>query len=116
MTIAGTPTLSDLKSWLGLEADDTQDDIVLSDSLAAALENQCMVVNYPCDPFGDRVFNADLREAVFLRAQRLAARRNSPEGIVGLQSAQGDFAGARLPSGDPDVMRLEGSHLKMVVS
>jgi hypothetical protein len=111
-----TPTLQDVKEWLGLEPEDTDDDVVLQDSLAAALEAQGRAVGYPRDEFGDVVMTADLVEAVFLRTQRLAARRNSPEGVVGLGGSDGLFTSARVPSGDPDVLRLEGPYLRMPVA
>jgi hypothetical protein len=62
------------------------------------------------------MFVDDLVLAVFLRAQRLAARRNSPEGVVGLSGLAGDFVSARVPSGDPDVLRLEGPFLMIPVA
>ena len=111
MTIAGEPDVSDLKAWLGLAADDDADDVVLEESLNAALAAQAKVVTYPDEGFVD-----DLREAAFLRAQRLAARRNSPEGVVGLSGAGGDFVSARVPGYDADVGVLEGPFLTMVVA
>ena len=116
MAITGVPDLADLKGWLGLEADDTEDDVVLQESLGAALEAQCRVVSYPRDEFDHPCMTSDLREAIFLRAQRLSARRNSPEGVVGLSGLGGDFVSARLPSYDNDVWHLEGPHRKIPVA
>lgn len=116
MGIAGAPTLNDLKAWLGLAADDTEDDVVLSESLDAALAAQCRVVRYPRDAFNEPCMTADLRDAIYLRAQRLAARRNSPEGVVGLSGTGGDFISARLPSYDNDVWHLEGPHRTIPVA
>ena len=110
------PDLGDLKGWLGLAPDDTTDDVVLQESLDAALVAQARVCNYPKDPFGQPEFTSDLRDAIFLRAQRLAARRNSPEGVVGLSGAGGDFVGARVPSYDADVGTLEGPYRKLVIA
>lgn len=115
-TIIGIPDLAELKAWLGLDAADTEDDVVLSESLNAALEAQWQIVDYPLDEYGDPTFTADLRTAVFLRAQRYAARRNSPEGIVGLTGTGGDFVGARVPSFDTDVSHLESVYRRIVVS
>jgi len=111
------PDLDALKAWLGLDAADTVDDVVLQESLDSALQAQAMAVAYPVagDPAAP-TFAADLPEAIFLRAQRLAARRNSPEAVVGLTGSSGDFIGARLPSGDPDVMRLEGPWLRIAIA
>jgi hypothetical protein len=103
------PSLADLKAWLGLDASDTTDDTVLTDALAAACVAQAAVVAYPYDEAEPptAVLTADLETALFLRAQRLAARRNSPEGVVGFSDSTGDFVAARVPSGDYDVVRLE---------
>jgi hypothetical protein len=111
-----TPTLADLKSFLGLEVDDTADDAALAEALNAALDAQCQVVAYPRDGFGDPVFTHDLMLAINLRAQRYVARRNSPEGIVGLTGAGGDFVGARVPGFDADVSALEGPFRKIPVA
>lgn len=100
------PTLIDLKAWLSVT--DDADDIVLQESLDAAIEAQGQVVRYGTDAFGDPTVTSDLREALFLRAQRYAARRNSPEGVVGLSMGSGDFVAARVPSFDADVSHLEG--------
>lgn len=110
--ILGTPTLEQLKAWLGLDEGDTADDVVLTDSLAAALAAQARTVAYPVGDDSDPddvvlTFTDDLTTAIWLRAQRLAARRNSPEGVVGISSGSGDFTGARLPAADVDVAKLE---------
>jgi len=108
--VAGAPDLEALKAWLGLEEADTYDDVVLQQSLDAALAAQALVCDYPTDDTGQPVFSPDLTDAIFLRAQRLAARRNSPEGIVGLSGVGGDFVSARVASYDNDVWQLEGPH------
>jgi len=110
------PDLAALKAWLGLDAADTVDDVVLQESLDSALQAQALSVGYPIDEEAGPVMTTDLREAIFLRAQRLAARRTSPEAVVGLTGSSGDFIGARLPSGDPDVMRLEGPWLRIAIA
>ena len=114
--MAAAPTLDELKTWLGLDLADTEDDAVLQESLDGALRAQGRVVAYPLDGAGVPDYEDDLRLAVFLRAQRLSARRNSPEGVIGLSGTGGDFVSATLPSYDGDVARLEGPHLRMVVS
>jgi hypothetical protein len=114
--LEGTPTLDDVKAWLGLEEADDQDDVVLQESLDAALDAQANVVRYPSDRYRRCGFTKDLREAVFLRTQRLAARRNSPEGVVGLSGAGGDFVAARVPSFDNDVLHLEGPYRRQVIA
>jgi len=108
--------LDDFKAWLGLEASDAADDVVLTQSLDAALIQQALVILVPVDDFGEEVFGPDLTEAVYLRAQRLAARRNSPEGIVGLSGAGGDFTAARVPAYDADVVALEAPYRRIPVA
>lgn len=116
MTITGAPTLSHVKAWLGIDPADTEDDVVLQESLDAALAAQALVVGYPSDLFGEGVMTPDLVEAVYLRTQRLAARRNSPEGIVGLTGTGGDLVGARVPAIDVDVLHLEGPYRIQVIA
>jgi hypothetical protein len=116
MPAAGAPTLADLKAWLGLEVADTYDDVVLTESLNAALAGLDMVVDYPIVGAGVATFTDDLRNAVFLQSQRLAARRNSPEGVVGLSGIGGDFVSARVPPYDADVLRQVGPYLKIPVA
>lgn len=113
---AGMPTLADVKKWLALDVDDTIDDELLETSLAAAIAAQGRVADYPLDDAGEPVVDPDLYEAVLLRTQRYTARRSSPEGVVGITGTSGDFAAARLPSTDADIVRLEGPWLKIPVS
>ena len=75
------------------------------------------MVDYPVDDFGELLFTDDLREAVFLRTQRLAARRNSPEGVVGLSGGGGRLRRRPGPSGTtPTWPQLEGSLPKIAVA
>jgi hypothetical protein len=114
--MAATPTLGDVKAWLGLEPGDTTDDLVLQESLDAALEYVHELVVYPKDVFGDPTYTAPIREAVFLLTQRLAARRNSPEGVIGLTGVGGDFVSARVPAYDNDVLQMLGPYLTIPVA
>lgn len=117
MAVTGAPDLDDVKQWLGIDATDVQDDALLQTSLNAALDAQAIAVAYPInEETAELVMPDDLYEAVLLRTQRLAARRNSPEAIVGITGTAGDFVSARLTSTDPDVIRLESPWLRMVVS
>lgn len=109
------PTLDQLREWLGLPEDDHLDDAVLQASLDAALTAQAVACAYPLDDFGDPLFTADLTEAVYIRSMRYAARRNSPEGVLGLGSELG-FTSARIPSFDADVLHLEGPYRRIVVA
>lgn len=116
MSVAGEPDLSQVKDWLGLDPADTADDVVLTESLNAALAQQALVVTYPVDAFEVASMTDDLREAVFLRTQRLAARRNSPEGVIGVSGAGGEFVGVRVPAYDGDVAALEAPWRVIAVS
>lgn len=115
-TITGMPDLAAVKEWLGLEVDDQVDDTLLETSLAAAIAAQERVCFYVADAEGNGVVTDDLYEAVLLRTQRYAARRSSPEGVVGISGTSGDFAAARLPSTDADIVRLEGPWLRTPVA
>lgn len=109
------PDLAAVKEWLGLEADDQVDDTLLETSLDAAIAAQGRVCFYPTVD-GIDVVGPDLYEAILLRTQRYAARRSSPEGVVGITGTSGDFAAARLPSTDADIVRLEGPWLRTPVA
>jgi hypothetical protein len=109
-----SPTLADLKDYLGIE--DEQDDSALQESLDAAIAAQRRVCALPYDAFGDEDYTPDMVLAIHIRAQRYVARRNSPEGVVGLSGAGGDFVSARLPSFDADVLHLEGPYRKIPVA
>lgn len=114
---AGAPDLTAVKEWLGLEADDTEDDTLLQQSLDAALAAVDVLIRWPVDAdTGEATVTPDVYEATLLLTQRYAARRNSPEGVVGLTGTGGDFVAARLPSIDGDIARLLSPYLKMVVS
>lgn len=112
----GLPALDDVRSWLGLAEDDHLDDGVLQTSLDAAITAQARMVVYPTDDFAEEYVSDDLWEALMLRTQRLAARRNSPEGVVGLAGVGGDFVSARVPSFDADIDRCEGPYRVIAVS
>lgn len=112
----GVPTLDDVKAWLGIELNDEVDDVVLQTSLDAAIAAQQRACFYPTDADGADVVEPDLYEALLLRTQRYTARRSSPEGVVGITGTGGDFAAARLPSIDADIVRLEGPWLRTPIA
>lgn len=113
----GSPTLADVREWLGLtDPTDTQDDSLIQTSLDAAIAAQSRICFWPCNDDGDPEYDPDLYEACLLRCQRYMSRRSSPEGVIGLQGTDGDFVAARLPSIDADIVRLEGPFNKMVVA
>lgn len=112
----GVPTLDEVKEWLGIATDDTVDDAVLQTSLDAAIAAQGRVCDYPTNASDEPVVDPDQYEALLLRTQRYTARRSSPEGVVGITGTSGDFAAARLPSVDADIVRLEGPWLRTPVA
>jgi hypothetical protein len=115
---SGVPTLAEVKEWLGLDPADTVDDELLQRSLDAAIYAQGRTCFYPLDD-GDPpapYVEPDLYEALLLRTQRYTARRSSPEGVVGISGTGGDFAAARLPSIDADIVRLEGPWMRTPVA
>jgi len=115
-TPVGVPTLLEVKEWLGLDASDNVDDVVLQRSLDAAVVTQGRVCFYPLNETGEPYVEADLYEALLLRTQRYTARRSSPEGVVGISGTAGDFVAARLPSVDADIVRLEGPWMRTPVA
>lgn len=109
------PGLRDLKDWLGLPPEDEGDDLVLQRALDSALQAQARVVRfYPCDEFQEPTFTDDLITAVFIRATRTVARRNSPTGLEGITGTEGDLVAARVPVSDADVARLESPYVAIV--
>lgn len=97
--MASWPDLLDYKQWARVP--DSADDDAIADALAAvqdAIMSRCSALALSPDPNN---IPAPVREAALLWTNRLMARRNSPEGIVGVE------AGAvTVTSFDADVGRL----------
>lgn len=85
--------LEAVKAWLGAHPD--------PDQVRTAWEAAEAYVAQRTHVDDERV-PGDLVQAVYLLTARYLARRNSPEGFVGL----GDLGPARLPVSDRDVERL----------
>jgi len=114
MTVAGEPTLAEVKEWL--KVGDTFDDVTLSAGLQAALVHQATLLRFPTQlvvcppdtvPTAQAYYTDDLRLAVYLRTARWLARRNSPEGLLGFA----DFGPAQVPVSDADIRDLESPYL-----
>lgn len=104
--LAWPPTLEAYKTYAGIS--DTVDDQVISTSLASAVATQRHELNLP-----DELLEGSddgLVTATFLRVDRLRARRNSPDGVVGF----GEFGPARVSPVDPDVAELESPYRTFV--
>lgn len=98
--MARWPDPLDYKAWARVPSDDV-DDCAIGDALAAvhdAVLARCPLLVCLVDP--DDI-PAPVREAALLWTNRLMARRNSPEGIVGLEAGA-----ATIASFDADVGRL----------
>lgn len=104
--LAWPPTLADYKAYAGIT--DMTDDQVITTNLASAVATQRHELNLP-----DMLLEGTddgLVTATFLRVDRLRARRNSPDGIVGF----GEFGPARVSGADPDVVDLEAPYRPFV--
>lgn len=93
------PTAEDYKSWARVPEADTVDDAAIAQALAASnayVQGQATLL------VADAPLPADVAYACLLLTNRLLARRNSPEGVVG------GFDGVVADIGryDPDAGRL----------
>ena len=113
----GQPTLDEVREWLRLS--DDIDDVALQAGLLAAVEHQGSVLHLPTrtvdpcdggDPVDEPYYTDALRLAVMLRTARYLARRNSPEGIIGL----GEFGGVQIAVVDRDIAALEAPYMPVV--
>jgi len=110
-------TLEDYKGWARIDAADTTDDVAIADAVAATMETLELrapvafpvdaVTGEPLAPVPSSVFQAGL-----LLANRLMARRNSPDGIVGVS----DMGTARVLSYDADIQTLVAPWTESVVA
>lgn len=96
--MAGTPTVDDYKAWARIT--DARDDVAIAQALDAvltAIDARCpaLAVLQPVVP--DDVFYAAL-----LWVNRLLARRNSPDGVVGVA----DLGVATVMSFDRDIAQM----------
>ena len=80
-----------------------------SEKAEAAYSAAEAAVSARCRWAGDQA-PADLVQAVVLRTARLLARRNSPDGIVGV----GEFGPVRIASIDRDIEHLEAPYKRVV--
>ena len=110
-------TLEDYKTWARIDATDTTDDEAISRAVAAAMEALEIraPIAFPIDPeTGEPLapVPAGVEEAGLLLTNRLMARRNSPDGIVGVS----DMGTARVLSYDADITALVSPWTEMVVA
>lgn len=110
--MASWPTLADYCAYARIP--DTLDDDAIEGALAAvkvAVVSRCPTLAAVEDPD----LPADVAYAVLLWCNRLVARRNSPEGIVGIGVA-GDMGVVNIGRWDPDVGRLLSAYTTAVLA
>jgi len=110
-------TLEDYKAWARIDATDTTDDVAIAQAVAASMEALEIraPVAFPVDPeTGDPLapVPSSLEQAGLLLTNRLMARRNSPDGIVGVS----DMGTARVLSYDADIQTLISPWTEMIVA
>lgn len=106
--MATWPTRDDYLAYARIS--DVYDDAIIESSLAAvtaAVKARCPSLAEVVDPD----VPDDARHAILLWCNRLVARRNSPEGIIG-----GDLGVANIGRFDPDVQRLLSPYLGMTLA
>lgn len=100
--LADQPTLDEVKAWLGVTNDGS--DQAIAEALTAAVQWQRSHLVFPADHRG-HYYPPELRQACLLRVRRLLARRDSPVGVVGF----GDYGAVSVGRTDPDVDALESA-------
>lgn len=103
------PSSTNYKAWARIG--DTVDDAAISAALAAvkaAVLTRCTVLAEVIDPD----VPADVHQACLLWCNRLMARRNSPEGVIGVA----DMGVANIGRWDPDVGRLLAPYTDVVLA
>jgi len=108
-------TLEDYKTWARIDSADTTDDAAISGAVAASME--ALEIRAPLafvtDDTGAPIVgdSPSLTQAGLLLSNRLMARRNSPDGIVGVS----DMGTAQVLSYDADITALVSPWTEMVV-
>jgi hypothetical protein len=105
----GWPDRDAYKAWARVV--DNFDDVAIDDALAAvltAIESRCPVLFGATPAVPD-----DAHQAALIWANRLLARRNSSEGVIG---TGGDLSAIRVGRWDPDVERLLAPYKDVVIA
>lgn len=101
------PTVSEIREYLDGNGGTSQEDSAIAAARTAELANQARVCRIPA------TYPPDLAEALCRRvARNLAARQIPVAQITSFDSGQ---MVNRVPRTDPEVIRLEGPYLKVVV-
>jgi hypothetical protein len=110
-------TLDEYKAFARIDVSDTTDDAAITEAVTAAsgaLELRARLA-FAVDEVGDPIYPvvpAEVHEAGLLLANRLLARRNSPDGVVGVA----DMGTARVASYDADISALVGPYVESVLA
>lgn len=104
--------LAALREWLGVPA--TQiDDEALQQVVDAELLVQSRLCTVPLDESGERYLTADLAQAIYRRVGRHLAAKDSPLGVLGVET---EFGPARLALIDAEIERLEAPNRRVVLT
>ena len=99
-----TPSLEDVRAWLGIPATQVTDD-QLAQVVAAELRLQEAACRLPLDAQGRPYLTGDLVQALYRRVGREVAAKSLPLGVMGADS---EYGPSRLARWDAEIDRLEG--------
>jgi hypothetical protein len=109
-------TVADYKAWARIDTADTSDDAAIQQCVDAATDaietNAPRGFTYDPDTGDPLPVPGSLHEAGLLLTNRLMARRNSPDGVVGVA----DMGATRIASYDADISGLLGPYTAVVVA
>lgn len=103
----GYPTLSEIRSWIGVPAT-VMDDAAMG--WVADAEQAAQAAT--CDPIPEPL-PGDLHQSFMRRVARHVAARGVPLGLIGLDN---EYGASRLVRWDAEVDRLEAPHVTPVVA
>lgn len=108
--MAEIPTVTQVRAWLKVTADDISDP-ALQQVIDAEAQDQARKCRWQPPPPADPVpYPAQLAQAVLRRVGRELAARGVPLGV----SAADEFGSVRLPANDAEIARLEGTYRRVV--
>lgn len=110
-------TADEYKAWARIDVADTTDDAAIGEAVNSSMETIALraPAAFALDPDTGAPLGpvpAAVHEAGLLLANRLMARRNSPDGIVGVS----DMGTARVMSYDADIAQLIAPWTPMVIA